>query len=96
MRRAIPQSLLSVHPAYLVILPLLALLIVMSAPRDPLPSRVEPPIKAAAKLMSEGDLLHRGPTVATPFVEGLAGRFPDRAGACLLHGTVVRVRVRRT
>ena len=66
------SKLLSVHPAFLVILPLLALLIVMSAPRDPLPSRVEPPIKAAAKLMSEGDLLHRGPIVATPFVEGLA------------------------
>jgi predicted neuraminidase len=63
---------LTVHPAFLLILPLLALLIVMSAPRDPLPSRVEPLPKAAAKLMSEGDLLHRGPIVATPFVDGLS------------------------
>ncbi|NDE94084.1 MAG: hypothetical protein EB036_11995 [Betaproteobacteria bacterium] len=53
-------------------LPLLALLIVMSAPRDPLPSRVEALPKAAAKLMSEGDLLHRGPIVATPFVDGIS------------------------
>ena len=61
-----------VHPAWLLTLPLLALLIVMSAPRDPLPSRVEALPKAAAKLMSEGDLLHRGPIVATPFVDGIS------------------------
>ncbi|NBQ10003.1 MAG: hypothetical protein EBZ03_10335 [Betaproteobacteria bacterium] len=60
-----------IHPAFLLILPLFALLLVMSAPRDALPSRAEVPPKAPAKLVAESELLHRGPTVSTPSVHAI-------------------------
>ncbi len=63
---------LRAHPAFLVMLPLLAFLLVMSAPKDPLAMRVEVPPKAPARLMSEGELLHRGPIVASPSVHAMA------------------------
>ncbi|NCW02682.1 MAG: hypothetical protein EBW20_12840, partial [Betaproteobacteria bacterium] len=45
-----------IHPAFLLILPLFALLLVMSASRDALPSRAEVPPKAPAKLVAESEL----------------------------------------
>lgn len=72
-QKQVPKKQVSrVHPAFLVILPLLAMLIVMSAPRPSAPLKFEVPQKAPAKLMSEGDLLHRGPIVSTPSVHSIS------------------------
>jgi len=66
-----PGDAARVHPAFLLMMPLLALLLVMSTPHDSVPLRVEVPVKAPAKLISEGDLLHRGPVVSTPSVHSI-------------------------
>jgi len=56
----------------LVLLAALAALIVLSAPRDPAPVRMEVPPRAPAKLALESELLQRGPVVLTPQVSSLS------------------------
>lgn len=60
------------HPAWYLILAALAVLIVMSAPREPLQSAVDLPPRVPSKLAIESELLHRGPVVPTPQLGSLA------------------------
>jgi hypothetical protein len=70
----------------LVVLAVLAALMVMSVPRDLVPTRVEVPPRVPSRIATESELLHRGPTVTTPQLASLS--VVPLAGGRLLAGWV--------